>query len=100
MEKITVKEIRFERGKWAERDLERKRKIQRNHILVTVVFEDEDGNEVSWCPYYVELDDIFLHLITLHGEDEVFESIMGGKDTITSYKKRIRTLKKSLKDVL
>ena len=100
MEKILMKEVKFERGKWAERDLERKKKIQRNHILVTVTFEDETGNEVSWCPYYVELDDILLHLIILHGEEEVCEAIMGGEDTVTSYKKRIRTLKKSLKGVL
>ena len=100
MGKIFMKEVKFERGKWAKRDLEQKKKIQRNHILVTVVFEDETGNEIFWCPYYVELDDILLHLIILHGEDEVCEAIMGGKDTVTSYKKRMRILKKSLKEIL
>lgn len=77
MEKIKVKEIKYERGKWANRDLEQGEKVQRKHLVVTIIFEDKDGNEMFWYPRYTELKDIFLHLEALHGDVEVFACILG-----------------------
>lgn len=86
MRKLKVKEIKYVRGKWADRDIEQGTKIPRKHLVVNVIFEDIDGNEMFWYPRYTELKDIFLLLEVLHGADEVFVHILGDGD-MESYKR-------------